>query len=152
MADSQGGEESSTDDPLTTRGNESETPHPLADDRNPDPSRSLPELTYEHLGMHIGGEANDAESKRPWLDSIDAGADALLSCYRFVDDPKKGGSYGVDLFVTTSGGAPEVRDSRQKLGGEDFDRCMRDAFSRIAFHRPPRPTVLSYSILFRLEE
>jgi|SRR5690606_6650512 len=144
--------EGSPEDHSPDSTNESEAIHPLIDDRLPDPTRALPELTFEHLGMHIGGEPNDAESKRPWLDSIDAGKSALLSCYRFVDDPRKGGSYGVDLYVTTSGGAPEVRASRQKLGGEEFDRCMRDAFSQVKFHKPQRPTVLSYSLLFRLHE
>lgn len=128
-----------------------DSPHPLSDDRPADPSRSLPELTYSHLGMHIGGEPNDADSKRPWIQAIDDGSDGLLRCYRFVDDPFAGGSFGVDLYVSTKGGAPEVRATRQKIGGEAFESCMKEAFTRLSFQAPERPTVLSYSILFRME-
>jgi hypothetical protein len=101
--------------------------------------------------MHIGGQSNSAESKRPWLADIERHEDAVLSCYRLVNDPLRGGSFGVDLFVASRGGSPEVRGSRQKIGGEELDRCMRDAFVAIDFHPPGRPTVLSYSILFEWE-
>lgn len=160
----QGGVESSNDasehagsnQPSSSRGatgsESSESDHPLSDEREPDPEAALPRLTYKHLGMHIGGESNSRESKRPWLDDIERHEEAMLSCYRFVTDPRKGGSYGVDLFVSTKGGSPEVRGSRQKLGGEEFDACMRRAFLEIDFHRPERPTVFSYSIFFELEE
>ncbi len=126
--------------------------HPLIDGREPRPQAALPRLTYKHLGMHIGGESNSAESKRPWLEDIERGDDAILSCFRFVNDPEKAGSYGVDLYVGLAGGAPEVRGSRQKLGGEDFDQCMKEAFGAIDFHEPERPTVFSYSIYLELRQ
>ena len=126
-------------------------PHPLADERAADPSRSLPELTYSHLGMHIGGESNSAESKKPWLADIEKGDTALLNCYKLVDQPEKGGSYGVDLYVDKAGGSPEVRGSRQKLGDDNFDTCMKASFRSLSFHKPERPTVFSYSIHFKLE-
>jgi len=124
----------------------------LADDREPQPERALPGLEFTHLGMHIGGESNSPESKQPWLRAIEAGEIPILQCYRLVDKPMKGGSYGVDLYVGRKGGAPEVRGSRQKLGGKAFDECMRKAFLKLNFTRPERPTVLSYSLLFRLKE
>lgn len=137
----------------TAKGSEgAASVHPLLDDRQPEPDAALPLLTYKHLGMHLGGESNSAESKRPWLEDIERHDDKLLYCYRFVSDPEKGGSYGVDLYVTSQGGSPEVRGSRQRLGDEQFDRCMRQAFAGIDFHRPERPTVFSYSIFFDLEE
>ena len=122
----------------------------LEDNREPDPSKSLPELSFSHLGMHIGGESNSPESKRPWFKGIEAGQDDLLRCYRYVEEPESGGSYGVDLYVGRSGGAPEVRGSRQKIGGEKFDACMKQAFEKLNFQKPERPTVLSYSLLFSL--
>jgi hypothetical protein len=100
--------------------------------------------------MHIGGGPNDAESKGPWLGAIEAGSVDLLSCYVLVQKPEQGGSYGVDLYVGRQGGAPEVRGSRQKLGGEPFDACMRGAFSSLQFRAPEKPTVLSYSLIFEL--
>lgn len=127
-------------------------PHPLLDEREARPDAALPRLTYEHLGMHIGGESNSPEAKRPWLEDIERNEDALLSCFRLVGEPEKGGSYGVDLYVGKAGGAPEVRGSRQRLGGDDFDQCMRRAFGEIDFHEPERPTVFSYSIFFKLED
>lgn len=133
-------------------GRSSERDHPLLDEREPEPEAALPRLNYKHLGMHIGGESNSADSKTPWFKDIERYEDEILSCYRWVDEPQKGGSYGVDLYVSTQGGPPEVRGSRQKLGSESFDACMRQAFSAIDFHRPERPTVFSYSLFFELEE
>jgi len=127
-------------------------PHPLLDDREPQRDAALPRLTYKHLGMHIGGESNSPESKRPWFEDIERNEDAILSCFRFVRDPEQGGSYGVDLYVGKSGGAPEVRGSRQKMGDAEFDECMKQAFGAIEFHEPERPTVLSYSIFFELDD
>jgi hypothetical protein len=120
----------------------------LEDGREPEPQKSLPKLSFSHLGMHIGGESNSPESKRPWLEGIDAGEERLLLCYRLVNEPESGGSYGVDLYVGKNGGAPEVRGSRQKIGGEEFDACMKQAFEHLNFKKPERPTVLSYSLLF----
>lgn len=128
-----------------------EGPHPLLDGRQPDPAGALPRLTYRHLGMHIGGPDNSSEAKRPWLADIEAGAEGLLSCYQLVETPERGGSYGVDLYVDKQG-TVEVRASRQKLGGEDFDACMKRAFAEVPFHRPKVPTVLSYSVLFTLSD
>ena len=122
----------------------------LEDGRKGDPSRALPRLSFRHLGMHIGGGPNDAESKRPWLRAIEAGSIELLSCYVHVQQPEQGGSYGVDLYVGKAGGAPEVRDSRQKLGDEQFDNCMRAAFTSLQFLASEQPTVLSYSLLFEM--
>lgn len=123
----------------------------LLDEREPDPTRGLPRLSFSHLGMHIGGDSNSAAAKRPWFDGIEAGETGLLSCYRFVHEPESGGSFGVDLYVGREGGAPEVRGSRQKIGGAEFERCMTAAFEALEFRKPSRPTVLSYSLLFELE-
>ncbi len=123
----------------------------LVDGREPSGHGSLPELTFRHLGMHIGGESNSSEAKRPWLADIEAGSQALLGCYVHVNSPLKGGSYGVDIYVGRKGGAPEVRGSRQKIGEAEFDGCMRTAFSSLNFHRPERPTVFSYSLKFMMK-
>jgi hypothetical protein len=127
------------------------TAHPLRDGRQPDTEHALPELTFKHLGMHIGGESNSAEAKQPYLSAIERQSDALLRCYRWVDEPTRGGSFGVDLYVSSAGGAPEVRGVRTKLGGEALVQCMTAAFLGVEFLRSARPTVLSYSLLFALE-
>jgi len=130
---------------------ESAPVHPLLDDRQPDTEHALPELTFKHLGMHIGGESNAAEAKQPYLAAIERQSEALLRCYRWVDDPTRGGSFGVDLYVGSAGGAPQVRGVRTKLGGDALVQCMTAAFLGVEFSRAARPTVLSYSLLFALE-
>lgn len=124
----------------------------LADGRSPQPDLALPRLAMKHLGMHIGGEDNSPLAKRPWLSDIEAHSAPLLACYRWVAEPEAGGSVGVDLYVSRSGGAAEVRAMRQKLGGTAFEDCMRGAWASVPFHAPERPTVLSYSLLFELED
>ncbi len=130
----------------------SPSPNPLIDSREPDPKRGLPELSFRHLGMHIGGESNSPKSKAPFLSAISEQEEAILNCYRLVDRPGKPGSFGLDLFVGRQGGAPEIRGVRQKIGDESFVACMRSAFLRVEFEKPERPTVLSYSLLFVLDQ
>jgi hypothetical protein len=101
--------------------------------------------------MHIGGESNSAQSKRPWLSDIEREGDAILLCYRHVQVPGQVGSFGLDLYVGVDGGRGEIKGMRQKIGGEAFERCMQQAFSSIDFHRPERPTMLSYSLLFEFD-
>ncbi len=125
--------------------------NPLIDERPPDPERALPELSFEHLGMHIGGESNSEESKRPLLQAIAEQEEAYLLCYRLVEQPAKGGSFGLDLLIKSNGGTPEVQTVRQKLGGEPFVQCMTSAFSKVNFRPLERPTMVSYSLLFVLE-
>jgi hypothetical protein len=124
---------------------------PLEDGRGPEPSRALPKLTMRHLGMHIGGESNTDEAKRPWLAAIQRSEEAIFACYRFVQKPLDGGTVGIDLYVGKAGGHPEVRKTRQRIGGDEFDTCIREAFSRIRFAPPERPTVLSYSLRFEMK-
>ncbi len=105
-----------------------------------------------HIGMHIGGGPNDAEGKRPFLHAIEAQNAQFLRCYRLVKSPMLGGTFGVDLFVTAKGGAPDVRDTRQRLGADDFESCMVDAFNSVRFKRPEKPTTLSYSLRFDVKD
>jgi hypothetical protein len=123
----------------------------LEDGRAPDLARALPRFQIRHLGMHIGGESNSDASKQPWLRAIERQEVALLRCYRLVTQPAVGGTLGVDLFVTSSGGGPEVRKVRQKLGDDSFESCVRSAFEGVRFARPERPTVLSYSLRFDIQ-
>jgi hypothetical protein len=148
-----GGQESVINPESTSARQESTdaTPTWLQDGRQGDPAHSLPRLSFQHLGMHIGGGANDAESKKPWLRDIEAASVPILECYKKVRDPLVGGSYGIDLYVEREGGSPDIRGSRQKIGAEEFDACMKAAFRSIQFHRPERPTVVSYSLLFQLD-
>ncbi len=120
----------------------------LRDDREPDPKKALPAVSVRPVGMHIGGESNSPESKKPFLRALEATHTQVLFCYRLVSSPLSGGTFGVDLFVTLAGGAPEVRGMRHKLGGPEFEACMGRALAGARFDRPERATVLSYSLRF----
>lgn len=102
--------------------------------------------------MHIGGESNSDEAKKPWLKAIEREESRILICYRAVDAPLAGGTVGVDLYVGIAGGKPEVRKTRQRLGGPAFDECLRRAFEAVRFPAPKRPTVLSYSLRFDVKD
>jgi hypothetical protein len=123
--------------------------HPLLDDREPDTKGALPELIFNQLGMHIGGESNAPQEKEPFFHSIAKQEEAILNCYRWVNEPEKGGSFGVDLYIHKSGGTPEIRAVRQKIGGPEFVECMTGAFLKVEFQASARPTMLSYSMRFR---
>ncbi len=105
-----------------------------------------------HIGMHIGGGPNDQDTKKPFLKAIEGGNLKYLTCYRLVKEPLKGGTFGVDLFVGVRGGVPEVRTTRQRLGGSEFESCMVDAFNAVHFKPTTKPTTLSYSLRFDVKD
>jgi hypothetical protein len=111
-------------------------------------AESLPEVTVQNVGLHIGGSANDDAAKAPYKRAIEPHFDAFRSCYVEVEEPGKGGTFGVDLFIGRDGGKPEVRQPRTGIKGQKFRECMVQAFEAIAFEKPKAPTVISYSVRF----
>lgn len=101
-----------------------------------------------HVGMHIGGESNSVESKKPFLRAIEARTTEILHCYRFVKEPMKGGTFGADLRVGVTGGRPEVTHIRQRMGDEHFEECMARELGLVRFFAPGRATMISYSLRF----
>jgi hypothetical protein len=117
----------------------------------PTPERALPELRVEQLGMHVGGGKNDAEEKAPFHRALEQKFPALLECYRLVDEPWTGGSFGVDLKIPRAGGAAAVEQPRTRIRGAGFQDCMVRALGKVQFEKPKGgPTVISYSVLFTL--
>jgi hypothetical protein len=124
---------------------------PLPGGEEPTPSKALPELRVEPLGMHIGGGTNTPEEKAPFHRALERKFPLFLECYRLVDEPWAGGSFGVDLKVARAGGAPQVDQPRTRIRGAGFRECMLAAFTKVEFDKPKAgPTVLSYSIRFAL--
>jgi hypothetical protein len=124
---------------------------PLPGGDEPTPSKSLPELRVEPLGMHIGGGTNTPEEKAPFHRALERKFPLFLECYRLVDEPWAGGSFGVDLKVPRAGGAPQVDQPRTRIRGAAFRDCMLAAFAKVEFDKPKAgPTVLSYSLRFTL--
>lgn len=122
-------------------------PAPI-DGRAADPAAGLPEVSIRHIGLHVGGGPNDDATRKPILRAVEGHFTRFLRCYTLVDRPLVGGVYGLDLHVPAAGGRAEVKATRQKLGSPEFDGCMVEAFRQVRFPRPPRPTVVSYSLRF----
>lgn len=116
------------------------------------PAGSLPEVVIENVGLHIGGGPNDDASRAPFRAAIEQRFDGFRRCYVHVEDPKKGGTFGVDLLIRRDGGKPDVRQPRTGMKGDEFRACLVREFESVQFERPPRgPTMISYSLRFKLE-
>lgn len=153
-----GGVESAADVPASDAGGERaaglEEPsprHPLEDGRKPVKSGALPALTLRSVGMHVGGGRNTPDEKKPLLTALEKRTSAFLRCYRFVSAPGQAGTFGVDLYIPTSGGSPTVKKTRHKLGGFEFEACMQRAFEAAQFPAQTRPTTVSYSLRFEID-
>ncbi len=133
----------------TASPGDTKTPPPLSDAEKA--RLSLPEVVVENVGLHIGGESNSPESKRPFITALEKQFESFRLCYRFVERPGKGGVIGVDLMVPREGGAPNVRQVRTTMAGEEFKGCMVAAFSEASFEPPRKPVVFSYSVKFSLK-
>jgi hypothetical protein len=112
--------------------------------------QSLPELKVQLSGLHIGGGPNDAVTKRPFIEVLESGFEPMRACYSHVEEPGKGGTFGVDLRVERNGGHPTVQSVRTAIKGDKFRTCVEQAFLALNFARPKKPTVLSASVRFTL--
>jgi hypothetical protein len=100
--------------------------------------------------MHIGGGPNDAVTKEPIHSSVIPHYDEFRRCYALVEDPKKGGTFGIDLLIDKAGGKPKsVTKPRSPIKGHEFAECMVHAYEQIDFKKPKGGnTKVSYSIRF----
>ncbi len=127
-------------------------PNPSPDPKTGEVPRGLPELKLQLSGLHIGGGPNDAETKRPFIETLERGFDTMRACYAQVEQPEKGGTFGVDLRVERAGGHPTLQAVRTIMKGDGFRSCVEEAFRALEFVRPAKgPTVLSASLRFTLE-
>lgn len=105
----------------------------------------------ENVGLHIGGGPNDDASKAPFLRALENQFGAFRSCYVKVDDPVKGGTFGVDLHIGRDGGHAAVKQPRTAMKGNGFRDCVVKVFEQVEFDKPKKgPTVISYSIKYTL--
>lgn len=105
----------------------------------------------ENVGLHIGGGPNDDASKAPFQRAIEQRFDDLRSCYVKVEDPVKGGTFGVDFHIGRGGGKAQVKQPRTGMKGAEFRQCVITAFESVEFEKPAKgPTVISYSIKYTL--
>jgi len=114
------------------------------------PEVPLPNVKVANIGMHIGGGPNDAPTKEPIHRSVIPHYDEFRRCYALVEDPKKGGTFGIDLLIDKAGGKPKsVTKPRSPMKGHEFSECMVHAFEQIDFQKPKGGnTKVSYSLRF----
>ncbi|MEO5730476.1 MAG: hypothetical protein ABI134_22600 [Byssovorax sp.] len=114
------------------------------------PEAPLPSVKIANIGMHIGGGPNDAVTKEPIHSSVIPHYDEFRRCYALVEDPKKGGTFGIDLLIDKAGGKPKsVTKPRSPIKGHEFSECMVHAYEQIDFKKPKGGnTKVSYSIRF----
>jgi hypothetical protein len=99
--------------------------------------------------MHIGGGPNDDVTKDPIRRSVHPHFDAFRRCFAQVEDPKKGGDFGVDLRIDKAGGKAQVSHPRTALKGAGFKDCVVKVFEGIDFLKPKGgTTTVSYSLRF----
>lgn len=118
----------------------------------PPAAGSLPEVLIENVGLHIGGGPNDDATKAPFKAAIEKRFDDFRRCYVHAEDPRKGGTFGVDLRIGREGGRAQVQQPRTGMKGTELRACLVRAFESVEFARPARgPTMISYSLRFTLE-
>jgi len=130
------------------------TPTPSASAVDPAPTASappppLPHVKIENIGMHIGGGPNDAVNKAPIADSVAPHFDEVRACWTRVDDPARGGDFGVDLLIQPDGGRAKVTNPRTGIHPDAFRECVVAVFEKIDFQKPKKGlTMVSYSLRF----
>jgi pyruvate/2-oxoglutarate dehydrogenase complex dihydrolipoamide acyltransferase (E2) component len=109
----------------------------------------VPAIKVTNIGMHIGGGPHDAVTKAPIKQSVEPHFDELKRCWTLVDDPKKGGDFGLDLLIDRAGGKAKITNPRTSLKGKGFKECLITAFEAIDFKKPRGgTTTVSYSVRF----
>jgi hypothetical protein len=99
--------------------------------------------------MHIGGGPNDAANKAPIADSVAPHFDEVRACWAKVDDPAKGGDFGVDLLIQPEGGRAKVSNPRTAIHPAAFKDCVVAVFEQIDFKKTLKGlTMVSYSLRF----
>lgn len=107
------------------------------------------DVIVKNIGLHVGGGPNSAENKARYGDPIAERFEEFRRCHLMASDRSRNASFGVDLLVGAKGGRAKINDYRTSLKGKDFHLCVLGIFGDVKFPAPPRPTVISYSLLFK---
>jgi hypothetical protein len=120
------------------------------DEVSEDSADAPPEdVEVKHYGLHIGGGPNDDATRAKYLDPIAARFDELRRCHLKAKNRNLQASFGVDLHIGSDGGRAKIEDYRTSLKGQGFQLCVLETLGSIEFPAPERPTVVSYSVLFK---
>jgi hypothetical protein len=119
---------------------------------SPPPNEPLPvpdNVEIKQLGLHVGGGPNDEPTHALYSNPITPRFDDLARCYPLAQGASKSASFGVDLLIASRGGKAKIKDYRTVLGGKDFHLCVLGVFGTVEFPAPGKPTMVSYSVLFK---
>jgi len=154
-----------TSPPVVASASSPAAPHPSASSPSPEALRrelatiasvvsavaeeAVPDVEVKNIGMHIGGGPNERESKAPIAKSVRPHFDEFRACWRYAENPERGGTFGVDLLIPREGGKATISHPRSGIDGEKFEKCVLDVFRQIEFLRPRTgKTMVSYSLRF----
>jgi hypothetical protein len=119
---------------------------------SPEPDEPLPvpdNVEVKQLGLHVGGGPNDEPTHALYSNPITPRFDELARCYPLAQGASKSASFGVDLLIASRGGKAKIKDYRTVLAGKDFHLCVLGVFGSVEFPAPGKPTMVSYSVLFK---
>ena len=110
----------------------------------------LPGVEVRNVGMHIGGEKNTKEQKRPIRATVSKHYDAMKRCWGKAVDPPKKATFGVDIRIEGAGGPAKITNPRSGLKGGGVKECLVGVFEGIEFPAQPHNAdrMVSYSIEF----
>jgi hypothetical protein len=116
------------------------------------PDAPVPDVEVKNVGMHIGGEENTADQKRPIREAVSAHYDAMRRCWASEgEDAAKTITFGIDMRIDGQGGVPKVSSPRSGFKNADVAKCLEAVFAAIEFPPQPnkQPRMVSFSIEFR---
>jgi hypothetical protein len=115
--------------------------------------RDSPPVTLQTVGLKVSGSEVDEATRQRIVQLFERQFERFRACYPLAQNRDMNSSFGVDLYVAKEGGAPRVQQTRSRLEGKEFTKCMERAFLGLRFRAPPKgiPQVVSYSVLFKID-
>jgi hypothetical protein len=110
-------------------------------------------VTLQTVGLKVSGPEVDEAARQRLVQAFERRFAGFRACYPLAQNRDVNSSFGVDLYVPSGGGAARVQQTRSRLEGKDFTKCMERVFLGLRFKAPPKgiPQVISYSVLFKID-
>ncbi len=111
----------------------------------------LPNVEIANIGMHIGGEANTAEQKRPIRNAVNKHYDDMRRCYAKSEKPSRETTFGVDMLIPRKGGLAKITNPRSGFKERAVKECLVEVFKQVEFPVAKKriPLMVSFSVRFR---
>jgi len=111
----------------------------------------LPEVEVTNIGMHIGGEANTADEKRPIREAVHKHYDDFRRCYGKLASPPEEATFGVDMLIDGTGGRAKITNPRNTFDDDTITPCFVAVFETVDFPKSKKGVaqMVSFSLRFR---